>query len=155
MPQFWETKTLEEMTVDEWERLCDGCARCCLHKLEDADTGEIHYTCVACRLLDTTTCRCMAYRSRVELVPDCMVLRRDGADAMQALPGTCAYRRIAEGRGLAKWHPLVSGSAESVHIAGVSVRGRALPEAQVPADMLEDYLVTWPLAAGPDNGINE
>jgi len=94
----------------------------------------------------------MAYRSRAALVPDCMVLRRDRQDAMQALPPSCAYRCIAEGRGLAPWHHLVSGSRETVHTAGVSVRGRVLPEHQVPADGLEDYVVTWPLGAGPDTG---
>ncbi len=147
MQPFWETKTLDQMDADEWENLCDGCARCCLHKLQDADTLEVHYTCVACRLLDATTCRCMAYRSRVALVPDCMVLRRDRQDAMQALPPSCAYRCIAERRGLAPWHHLVSGSRETVHTAGVSVRGRVLPEHQVPADGLEDFLVNWPIEA--------
>lgn len=152
MLPYWETKSLEQMSADEWENLCDGCARCCLHKLQDADTLEVHYTCVACRLLDATTCRCRSYRSRAELVPDCMVLRRDRMEAMQALPSSCAYRRIAEGRGLAPWHHLVSGSRETVHTAGISVRGRVLPEDQVPVDGLEDYRVTWPLEAGLEDG---
>ncbi len=155
MKQYWEHKTLDEMTIDEWEGLCDGCGRCCLHKLQDVETSELHYTCVACRLLDTTSCRCMAYRSRAELVPDCMVLRRDGRETMRLLPPTCAYRRLAEGRGLALWHPLVSGSPETVHSAGISVRSRALPEDQVPEEALADYLVAWPLEEELKAGMGE
>lgn len=139
---FWKRKTLTEMTPDEWESLCDGCARCCLAKLEDMDTGEIAYTNVACRLLDLGTCRCSNYAERAKLVFDCVALDADKAATLKWLPSTCAYRRLAEGKDLAAWHPLVSGDPESVHRAGVSVRGRAIPEKD--ALDLEDHIVTWP-----------
>ena len=139
---FWRRKTLAEMTRGEWESLCDGCARCCLDKLEDDDTSEISYTEVACRLLDLGTCRCTDYSNRTRFVPDCVVLAPRTVARLTWLPSSCAYRLISEGRDLAWWHPLVSGDPESVHRAGVSVRGRAVPEA-VAGD-LEDHVVHWP-----------
>lgn len=141
---FWETKPLSALTDDEWESLCDGCGRCCLHKLEDADTGEVHYTDIACRLLDRRRCRCRNYSQRTELVPDCISLRGAPPDAFRWMPSTCAYRRLAEGKPLEWWHPLVSGDPETVHAAGISVRGRVVRESDVhPADA-EDRIVDWP-----------
>ena len=139
---YWRTKTLEEMTRTEWEALCDGCARCCLLKLEDEDTGEIAYTDIACRLLDTGTCRCTRYRQRLRLIPECVDLTPDQVRRLGWLPSTCAYRLLAEGRDLAWWHPLVSGDPETVHEAGISVRGRVVPERR--GDDPEERIVTWP-----------
>ena len=139
---FWRRKTLAEMTRGEWESLCDGCAKCCLDKLEDDDTGEISYTEVACRLLDLGTCRCTDYSNRTRFVPDCVVLTPRTVARLTWLPSSCAYRLISEGKDLEWWHPLVSGDPETVHRAGVSVRGRAVPEA-VAGD-LEDHVVRWP-----------
>jgi hypothetical protein len=139
---FWRRKTLAEMTRGEWESLCDGCAKCCLDKLEDEGTGEISYTEVACRLLDLGTCRCTDYANRKRFVPDCVVLTARTVTRLTWLPSTCAYRLISEGKDLEWWHPLVSGDPETVHRAGVSVRGRAVPEAL--AGDLEDHVVRWP-----------
>ena len=139
---YWRTKSLEEMTRDEWEALCDGCARCCLIKLEDSDTGEIDYTDIACRLLDLGTCRCTRYRQRTRLVPDCVDLTPKQVRKLRWLPSTCAYRLVAEGRDLAWWHPLVSGDPDTVHRAGISVRGRVVPERR--GDDPEERVVTWP-----------
>jgi uncharacterized cysteine cluster protein YcgN (CxxCxxCC family) len=121
---FWKTKSLEDMTAAEWESLCDGCGKCCLAKLEDEDTGEIHWTSVACRLFDAGTCRCKDYANRLAKVPDCVQLTPRNVRTLTWLPSTCAYRLIANGKDLFDWHPLVSGDPRSVHRAGVSVRGK-------------------------------
>ncbi len=139
---FWRCKTLRRMTPEEWESLCDGCAKCCLHKLEDIDSGEISYTDVACRLLDLGTCRCIDYAKRHRLVPDCIVLTPDLVDDLGWLPSTCAYRLVSEGRDLPWWHPLVSGDPDTMHRAGASVRGRVVSERR--AGDLEDHIVDWP-----------
>ena len=139
---FWESKTLEEMSPEEWESLCDGCGRCCLHKLRDEDTGRLSFTNVACRLLDLNSCRCGDYANRRLRVPDCVHLTPSEVAAVDWLPPSCAYRRLAEGRGLAWWHPLVSGDPETVHRAGVSVQGRAVSERH--AGPLEHHIVDWP-----------
>lgn len=143
-PQFWKEKTLAEMTPEEWELLCDGCGRCCLFKLEDEDTGEIFFTDVACRLFDSRNCRCRAYAQRVEKVSDCLVLSLEHPEYFAMLPHSCAYRRLYEGRELAPWHPLLSGSPTSVHRAGISIRGRCVPEARVHPDDLENRIIDLP-----------
>jgi uncharacterized protein len=141
---FWKRKTLGEMTAREWESLCDGCARCCLVKLEDETDGTLYYTDVACRLIDRRACRCTDYANRAERVPDCVPLTPEKVPALSWLPPTCAYRLLAEGRDLYWWHPLVSGDPETVHRAGMSIRGRAVAEESVAVDDLEDRIVEWP-----------
>jgi len=140
--RFWREKTLAQMSASEWESLCDGCARCCLNKLEDADTGAIEWTNVACRLLDEGACRCRDYQNRQQNVPDCVPLTPQTVPTMTWLPPTCAYRLIDEGKGLHWWHHLVSGDPETVHEAGISVRGRVVSERDT--DDLEGRVVGWP-----------
>lgn len=135
---FWQTKALGDMSRAEWESLCDGCGRCCLHKLQDDETNEVWHTDVACRLLDLRSCQCKRYADRLRWVPDCTILTPDRVADFRWLPQSCAYRRLSEGRGLAWWHPLVSGSRETVHQAGISVRGWAVDERD--AGDLEDHI---------------
>ena len=140
--RFWERVALGEMSKAEWEALCDGCGKCCLNKLEDMDTGEIAFTNVACRLFDDATCRCGNYAIRKQLVPECVVLTPDTLDEVAHwVPRSCAYRRLNEGRGLAAWHPLVSGDPMSVHRAGISVIGATVPEFSVPEEEWEDHII--------------
>ena len=131
------------MSAQEWESLCDGCAQCCVVKLEDEDSREIHFTDVVCKLLDLQQCRCTDYRHRSTRVPDCLTLTPENLADLSWMPHSCAYRRLAEGRGLAWWHPLVSSSADSVHDSGVSVRGKVVSELGVDEEMLELHIIDW------------
>jgi len=141
--EFWKHKRLDEMDANEWEALCDGCAQCCLVKLEDADSGEVAVTNVACRLLDCEQCRCSDYSHRHDIVAGCAPFSAAEVAAFYWLPETCAYRLLAEGKPLADWHPLISGNADSVHTAGISVRNKVVSESDVSPDDFEDYIVRW------------
>jgi uncharacterized cysteine cluster protein YcgN (CxxCxxCC family) len=141
---FWDDKSLEELSVAEWEALCDGCGRCCLMKLEDEDSGEVFTSDVHCRLLDGDTCRCTDYPGRQAKVPDCIKLTPENVRTISWIPRSCAYRRIAEGRGLAWWHPHITGDPETVVAAGVSVRGRSVSEDSVKPGEWEDHVADWP-----------
>lgn len=136
--QYWKRKSLSEMTAAEWEGLCDGCALCCMHKLEDEESGEVLYTDVACRLLDLGTCRCSDYSHRAKKVASCLVLSVDRPEEFDWLPATCAYRRLAGGQDLPAWHPLITGRPESVQEAGISMLGKAVSE-----DETDDYSVLF------------
>lgn len=138
------------MSPAEWEALCDGCGRCCLVKLEDEDSGEIITSDVHCKLLDGETCRCTNYPERQKHVPDCIKLTPQNVRTLKWIPRTCAYRRLAEGRGLAWWHPLVSGDPQTVVDAGVSVMGRTISENEVPADEWDQHIADWPEWEPPD-----
>src|SRR5690606_18533068 len=135
---FWKTTPLEDMTDAQWESLCDGCGKCCVAKLEDEDSGDIWFTSVACRLFDAGQCRCSDYANRLARVPDCIGLNAQNVRTIAWLPSTCAYRLVAEGKDLAWWHHLVSGSRETVHQAGVSMRGR-ITASETDLARPEDY----------------
>lgn len=138
---FWKQKKLTEMNQEEWESVCDGCAKCCLNKLEDEATGEIVFTSVACNLIDLETCRCGQYRNRTQLVSNCVDIKSEVFVQYDWLPSTCAYRLLAEGKDLPSWHPLVSETRESVHDAGVSIRSFAIREGD--ANELHDHVIEW------------
>jgi uncharacterized cysteine cluster protein YcgN (CxxCxxCC family) len=140
---FWETKSLTEMTRREWESLCDGCAKCCLHKLEDMHTREVFYTSVVCQHLDQNKCRCTVYRKRKTLVPDCLVLTPDTMKDLDWAPGTCAYRLVKEGKPLPDWHPLLTGSRDDIIATDNTVTGKVISEEFVHVDAYEDYLIEW------------
>jgi len=138
--RFWDLP-LGDLTAPEWEALCDGCGKCCLNKLEDEDTGEVVFTRIACRLFDDESCRCAQYDIRLQFVPECIVLTKETiADVAYFMPASCAYRLRHEGKPLPDWHPLVSGDPESVH-RGHSVRGRTVPEFEVPEEEWEGYVI--------------
>ena len=139
---FWEHKTLSEMNRSEWEQLCDGCAKCCLHKIEDEDTGIIYGTNVVCQYLDEANCQCTEYEKRSVLVPDCVTLSPDNLEQVYYMPSTCSYRLLAEGKSLFDWHPLVSGKKDSVHQAGQSVRGKVVSELEVD-DLMHHLTGEW------------
>lgn len=139
--RFWETIPLTAMTPEQWDALCDGCAKCCLEKLEDEDTGRIHYTNVACKLLDLGTCRCGDYANRSRIVTNCITLTPAMLEKPRWLPATCAYRLIAGNRPLPDWHPLLSGDPVSVEEAGQSIYGRAISEENAGPLIL--HLVDW------------
>lgn len=138
---FWERKSLADMSDGEWESLCDGCGRCCLQKLEDEDTGEVHFTSVSCRLLDPSACRCRRYEQRFNLVPDCLAVKPLDAEKLRWLPPTCAYRRLAEGSGLPRWHPLITGDRRSVKHAGVGMHDRCTSELDVPVELWVERII--------------
>ena len=140
---FWRTKTLAEMTPQEWESLCDGCAKCCLVKLEDEGTGEIDATDVACRLLELGTCRCGDYAGRKRKVPDCVILSPDNVGELRWMPATCAYRLVHEGKDLYPWHHLVCGDRDAVHRLGISIKGRVVSERDVADEDLPDHVIDW------------
>lgn len=156
---YWETKKLEEMTTDEWEALCDGCAKCCLHKfIDDAQVDEqtptdelregeqVVFTKIACQYLNEKTCGCTKYEKRTELVPDCIKLTKDNLDSVFYMPPSCAYRRLSEGKPLPSWHPLLNnGKKTKMHLAGMSVRNKVVADDGVNIHRFEDYIVTWPL----------
>jgi uncharacterized cysteine cluster protein YcgN (CxxCxxCC family) len=144
-PRYWEEKSLEQMSAREWEALCDGCGRCCLNKLEDPDTGEVALTRVACRLFDDFTCRCAQYPTRHQTVPECITLSaKNIAKNAYWMPDTCAYKRLWQGKGLPAWHPLLTGTAQSVHDAGVSVIGQTVSEVSVDEDDWENHIIEEP-----------
>lgn len=138
---YWEEKSLDEMTPKEWEDLCDGCGKCCMNKLEDEDTGELFFTNVACRLFDAKTCQCKDYKKRHRIVGDCVSLTPKKVRRLSWLPTTCAYRLLAEGKGLPDWHHLISGSRNTIHNKGFSMKHKTLCETKV--DDLEKHLVDW------------
>lgn len=138
--RFWERFPLDALTAEEWEALCDGCGRCCQVRLEDEDSGEVYVTRLACRLLDTATCRCTDYPNRLARVPGCVQVTPEVA-GWDWLPRSCAYRRLTRGQGLASWHPLVSGDPHSVEQAGIAMRGRLVSETGVAEEDYEDYIL--------------
>ena len=160
---FWENKILAEMTPQEWESICDGCAKCCLHKFIDDETEErsvyevdgsdvihdgehVHFTNIVCELLNTKTCSCTDYANRTTLVPECVQLTKDNLDQIYYMPPSCSYRRLHEGRGLPSWHPLLNGNKKSaMHKTGMSVRGKTVSEADVYLDDFQEYIALWPL----------
>lgn len=140
---FWQRKSLAEMSRREWEMLCDGCGKCCLHKLEDEDSGEVYYTDVACKLLGPDNCQCSDYPHRQQRVPECLVLTPQELDKVDWLPVTCAYRLLAAGQSLPDWHPLVTGDPQSTLKAGMSVAGRIRSESDVDEADLEEHIIHW------------
>jgi len=138
---FWESKPISELTRAEWESLCDGCAKCCLHRFEDEDTLDIYFTNVCCRYLDQSTCQCSDYKHRSVNVPTCVNITLEILEDPYWLPETCAYRLLAEGKTLAEWHPLVSGSTDTVVESGHSIGGRVLSELET--DDLEHHMIDW------------
>lgn len=145
MENFWEIKSLSEMTQEEWESLCDGCGKCCLHKLEDEDTGDVYYTDVACQLLNLHTCRCTDYENRLSRVPDCLQLTAADIGQFHWLPSTCAYRLLSEGESLPIWHHLVSEDPHTIHDMDMSIRGRVVPETSVQPNDMEERIIYWVL----------
>ncbi|MFK7978063.1 MAG: YcgN family cysteine cluster protein [Halioglobus sp.] len=143
MSSWWNTLPLEALDTQQWEALCDGCAKCCLHKLEDEESGEVYYTKVRCRYLDEERCSCSDYENRSTLVPHCIDLQQAEVAQLHWLPSTCAYRLRAAGEPLPHWHPLESGSRESVHEAQVSIRGRAISDEFVHPDGYDEHIINW------------
>ncbi len=157
--RFWETKTLEQMNDKEWEALCDGCGKCCLHKFIEDDSADeaaptdhlngdeqVHYTNIVCSYLNTRTCECTEYDNRTTLVPDCVKLTKANLKDIFFMPTSCSYRRLYENRGLPSWHPLLNqGKKSKMHQQKMSVRGKTVYECDVDLDHFEDYIALWPL----------
>ncbi len=141
--RFWQSKSLAEMSTEEWELLCDGCGKCCLHKLEDESSGEIAYTRVICRYFDESSCRCQVYTSRQSLVPTCVILKPNNLKDLPWMPSTCAYRLLYEGKDLPDWHPLISGNRKAIDESGITVSGKVISEEYVHEDGYDEHLVTW------------
>ncbi|BBB23167.1 conserved hypothetical protein [Abyssogena phaseoliformis symbiont OG214] len=140
---FWENTALEDMIHVQWESLCDNCGRCCLHKLEDEDTGDIYFTDVVCHYIDEQSCQCPHYEARQQLVPDCLTIDSNWGDKFNWLPSTCAYRLLHEKKPLFDWHPLISGDVETVHLAGISVRGRTFSDDEVNEKEIDLHIINW------------
>ena len=140
---FWKTTALKDMTPKQWESLCDGCGKCCVIKLEDADDGTIFYTDIGCKQLDGNTCRCKDYDNRKAIVPDCVILSPNNLDALPWMPKTCAYRLINEGAPLPDWHPLITGDPQSTHHAGQSVMNKIYTEGDIAEDDYPDHIKDW------------
>lgn len=138
---FWETLSLEQMSDQQWESLCDGCARCCLLKLQDDETDETFYTRVSCRLLNLESCRCTDYKNRASRVPECLQLRKMSSQEYLWLPQSCAYRRLSEGKPLPGWHPLITADPHSVRNAGVMVDAFAVSEEYIHPEQLEQHII--------------
>lgn len=141
--KFWENKSLDEMSSQEWEQLCDGCGKCCVIKLEDVDDGTIYYTDIGCKQLDGSTCQCKDYPNRKAIVPDCVILSPDNLDALPWMPQTCAYRLLHENKSLPEWHPLVTGDPHSTHKAGQSVLGKIFTEGDIDEEDYPDHIKDW------------
>jgi len=140
---FWESKQLHELNQEQWESLCDGCGKCCLHKLEDEDDGEVYYTNVACRLLNIDSCRCSDYSNRLDKVPGCLSLKASDVAKFEWLPSSCAYRLLSEGQSLPDWHPLITGDANIMHRGGMSVSRKVVSEETVHEDDHEEHVIHW------------
>ncbi len=140
---FWKDKSLAQLTIEEWEQLCDGCGKCCLNKIIDDDTDELYYTNAACKLLDGASCQCIHYQQRFNFVPSCTKVTLENIAELTWLPDSCAYRRLYLGRELPSWHPLIVGHREAMHGLGLSVKNKVVDESKVR--YLEDHIVTWPL----------
>lgn len=141
--EYWNTTPLPDLSHQEWEMLCDGCGKCCLHKLQDEDTEEVFYTRVACELLDLKRGSCRDYRNRFQRVPDCMDVSTMTTEQMKWLPSSCAYRLRSEGKELPLWHPLISGHVASVQKDPRGIRGKVISEVKVNPEDLEDYIIRW------------
>jgi uncharacterized cysteine cluster protein YcgN (CxxCxxCC family) len=140
--KFWELP-LEQLNKEQWEALCDGCGRCCLKKLIDTETEQVHYTRVVCRYLDQRKCRCQAYSRRQKLVPDCLVLTMENLPHLDWIPDTCAYRLRLDGKPLPAWHPLLTGSRDAMGQQQISVTGKVISEEYVHDDGLQEHIIRW------------
>ena len=141
--EFWKTTPLDQLGKDQWEALCDGCGKCCVLKLEDVDTGDVHFTDVSCKLLDCQTARCSKYAERKKHVPDCVHLNSKNLSVLDWMPDSCAYKLIHEKKDLPRWHPLITGNPDSTRLAGHSVAARVVPEASVLEDDLPNHIKKW------------